>query len=42
MTPLYVAVVGGHLNRVKHLVEKGADTNTTDWNGVRDYTVDSR
>ena len=39
MTPLYVAVVGGHLKRVEYLVDKGAGTNITDWKGVTYETI---
>ena len=34
MTYLHVAVEGGHMNTVKHLVDKGADINTKDDHGV--------
>ena len=34
MTYLDVAIEGGHMNTVKHLVDKGADINTKDDHGV--------
>jgi len=34
MTHLHLAVEEGHMNTVKHLVDKGADINTKDDHGV--------